>query len=104
MDITNQRTQIELKIIEKSVKDEDFRNALIRYPKATIEIEFGVKLPESVNIQILEEESQTFYLVLPYIPKNETEMELSEVELASVAGGDTIWSWVTKCESYESPC
>lgn len=75
MDITNQRTQIELKIIEKSVKDEDFRNALIRYPKATIENEFGVKLPESVNIQILEEETQTFYLVLPYIPKNENEME-----------------------------
>jgi len=81
------------KLIEKALKDEAFRKLLIDSPAEAIEIETGVKIPESVNIRILEEDPQTIYLVLPYIPSTEAESELSEAELTDVAGGVlTVWA------------
>ncbi len=51
-----------------------------------------MKIPEMLIIKVQEEDLDTFYLVLPSIPVQETEMELSEAELESVAGGDDPWT------------
>ena len=90
----NQRQQLEQQLIEKAMKDESFRKQLIENPKEVIEAEFGRKIPEKVKIKILEEDSQTVYLVLPYFPAQDTEMELSESELEEVAGGVTLAPFV----------
>jgi hypothetical protein len=81
------RQQLEQQLIEKALKDESFRKQLIEKPKEVVEIEFGRKIPDSIKLNVLEEDPQTFYLVLPYIPRKDTEMELTEAELESVSGG-----------------
>jgi len=82
-----QRKQLERQIIAKAMKDESFRKLLLEDPKFTLEQEAGMKLPASVNIKILEEDAQTFYLVLPGKINPETEDELTEAELMQVSGG-----------------
>ena len=88
----NQRQQLEQKLIEKAMKDESFRNQLIENPGAAIEAETGMKIPDYILIKVLEEDPQSVYLVLPQLPLQNNEMELSEAELESVAGGNDIWT------------
>ena len=82
-----QRKDLEQMLIEKALKNEDFRKQLIENTKVTIEQEMGMKIPEPMKIKIVEEDPQTIYLVLPYVPAGETQVELSEIELQDVAGG-----------------
>ena len=88
----NQRQQLEQKLIEKAMKDEAFMKHLIESPCAAIEAETGMTIPETMKIKVLEEDPQTVYLVLPQLPIQNNEMELSEAELESVAGGTGIWT------------
>jgi hypothetical protein len=81
-----QRELFEQKLIEKAMKDVSFRQQLIENPIAAIEAETGMKITETMKIIVLEEDPQTVYLVLPQVYNQETEMELSESELESVAG------------------
>ena len=85
--IEKQRKLLEEQLIAKAIKDEAFRKNLLENPKAAIEEETGIKLPESINLKVLEENPLTFYLILPPKINSETEDELSEAELEMVSGG-----------------
>jgi len=85
------REHFEKLILEKAMKDEAFRTELLKNPKMTLEKEIGVKIPESINIRILEEKSDTFYLVLPPSDEKSTDGELTERELQNVAAGGNDW-------------
>jgi hypothetical protein len=85
--IDKQRKQLEEKLIAKAMKDETFRKNLLENPKAAIEEETGIKLPEAINLKVVEENPSTFYLILPPKINPETEDELSEAELEMVSGG-----------------
>jgi hypothetical protein len=85
--INKQRKQLEEKLIAKAMKDETFRKNLLENPKAAIEDETGIKLPESISLKVVEENLSTFYLILPPKINPETEDELSEAELEMVSGG-----------------
>ena len=82
-----QRKQLEQQLIEKTMKDPEFRKRLLDNPKSVIEEETGVELPLSVNFKILTEDPQTVYLVLPFIPAQPDQPELTEAELEMIAGG-----------------
>jgi len=82
-----QRKQLEEKLIAKATKDETFRANLLSSPKETLETELGISIPDAINVKVLEEDKNSFYLVLPPIINPETEDELSEVELEMVSGG-----------------
>ncbi len=84
----NPRQQLQQKLIEKSMKDENFRKQLIENPSATIESETSIKIQESIKIKVLEEDNNSFYIILP-AQNNETEDELTDSELEHVAGGYT---------------
>ncbi len=88
-----QRHQLEQQLIEKAMKDESFRKQLIENPGAAIEAETGMKIPETVNIKVLEEDPQTVYLVLPQLPSQNGEIELSEADLQRVAGGEEYYTF-----------
>ena len=97
----NQRQQFEQQLIEKAMKDESFRKQLIENPGAAIEAVLERKIPESIKINVLEEDANTVYLILPQVSNQNSEMELTDAELNAVAGG--AWSWEV-CETLEGGC
>lgn len=87
------RQEIEEKLIARAWQDESFKQELISNPRSAFEKE-GITLPENIEVRVVEESPNTFYLVLPVRPSETA--ELSEAELESVAGGRiTINVW--KC-------
>ena len=75
-------------LIQRSAQDENLRRRLLEDPKSAVEQEIGAKLPEGIEIRVVEETPETIYLVLP--PTGSTSQrgnELSDRELEAVAGG-----------------
>jgi hypothetical protein len=92
------RNELEAKIIAKAWQDKAYKQELLSNPKATFSQELGQSLPDDVEIQVIEENPTTLYLVLPMKPEVENGEELSEEQLESVAGGwcDTIFKEIGK--------
>ena len=72
-------------ILGRAADDAEFRTRLIADPKATLNEEFGVNLPDSFAISVHEDSSTHVHLVLP--PTKElNESELRAVRAAHVGG------------------
>ena len=78
---------MERRLIEKSSEDEAFRRRLMEDPKGAVEQELGTRLPEGVEVRVVQESAQTIYLVLPSASPIGGGAELSDSELEGVAGG-----------------
>ena len=91
------RRDFELQLIEKAWKEDAFRQALRSDPQGAVERALGGKLPAGVQVKVVEESADTFYLVLPASPDAAPSSELSDQELDRVAGG-----WTGTCDSCES--
>ncbi|MBD2387099.1 NHLP leader peptide family RiPP precursor [Cylindrospermum sp. FACHB-282] len=80
---------LEAKIIARAWKSEEYKQELLNNPKAVIEREFDIQIPEEVTVQILEETPTNLYFVLPMRPEitDGNLAEISEKELTSIAGG-----------------
>ena len=59
------RAEMERRLIERSLRDDAFRQSLLADPKAAVEEELGRRLPEEVQVRAVEETADTVYLVLP---------------------------------------
>ncbi|AEF42693.1 NHLP leader peptide family RiPP precursor [Hoyosella subflava] len=79
------RTEVIDRVVSKAQSDSDFRRALLSDPAAAVSQELGVEWPSDVSLRIVEESPQEVCIVLPPAPKSDA--ELSEDELAAVAGG-----------------
>jgi hypothetical protein len=96
MEADKTKAQFEQRLIEKAMKDDGFRHQLLDNPRETIGLELGIKIPESIQIHVVQEDPTSVYLVLP--PKHDQQGdELSEAELAGVAGGTDVWSEGDQC-------
>jgi hypothetical protein len=96
------RTEMERRLVERSLQDGAFRRRLLEDPRAAVEEELGTRLPEGVRVVAVEETPDTIYLVLPGAsPLGGEGGELSDGELEAVAGGST-WTEQT-CASCD-PC
>jgi hypothetical protein len=49
----------------RAMRDEQFRQSLLRDPKGTLERELGAKIPAGVSIQVHEETENTVHVVVP---------------------------------------
>jgi hypothetical protein len=88
------RAEMERRVIQRSLQDENFRQQLIADPKATMEQELGVRLPAGVQVQAVEETADTIYLVLPSVsPLVGEGGEIPDQELETVAGGSDTYTW-----------
>jgi hypothetical protein len=82
------RNELEAKVIAQAWQDEEFKQELLSHPRATIIREWGLKdLPDNIDIKVIEENSNTLYMVLPMKPVTTNGEELSEEQLEAIAGG-----------------
>ena len=96
-----ERAELERRLIERSLQDEEFRQRLLGDPKAAVERELGARLPDSIEIRAVEETAETIYLVLPTASAVGEGGELSDRELEEVAGGGTEYACQTNlCDYY----
>ena len=84
-DQSNQYQQL----IAKCWADEDFKQRLLNNPAETLKAE-GMELPEGVRVQVVENTSQDFTLVIPARPT-----DLSDEELGGAHGGSSCYlCWI----------
>jgi len=76
------RKDLEIHLITRALKDEAFKQELLANPKPVVEKELGAKLPEELEINVLEETEDTLYMVLPCNPYE----GVSEEELKATLG------------------
>ncbi len=60
--------ELQTQIIEKAWADEDFKKKLIANPIAALKEVFGLDIPSNINVEVLEETADKYYLVLPQNP------------------------------------
>jgi hypothetical protein len=82
--------EFESQLVARALRDEAFARELRANPRGTIERELGrlqpgAKLPEHVEIRVVEESPTTMYLVLPARPGGPE--PLSDEDLEAAAGG-----------------
>ena len=80
------RQDLEAQVIDRAMKDDTFRQELLRDPKGVFARELGMNMPEHITVQVLEESPSTVYLVLP-APVSGVGAQMSDAELENVAGG-----------------
>lgn len=85
------RKDLEIHLITRALKDEDFRKELIANPKAVIENELGTKLPEDLEIKVLEETEDTVYMVLPCNPYEGVSEEELQASLGMTYEDVALW-------------
>ena len=82
------RAEVERRLVQRSLQDEEFRQRLLDDPKGTLEQEIGSGLPEGVQVRMVEESADTIYLVLPSASAvGEGGGSLSDEALEAVSGG-----------------
>ena len=91
------RAEVERTLVQRSLEDESFRQKLLDDPRGTLEQELGTQLPEDVEVRVVEEGSDTIYLVLPSVSAGGQGGSLSERDLEAVAGAGAI-----PAETYEN--
>jgi hypothetical protein len=96
------REAFEARLIEKAWKDDAFRRALVRDPRGAVERELGGKLPAGLQVKVLAETPDTFYLVLPANPDRAPAGQLTDQQLEAVAGG--AWTDPTCAASCGGSC
>ncbi|MCY4613718.1 MAG: NHLP leader peptide family RiPP precursor [Nitrospira sp.] len=73
--------EIRSHLTEKAAADSDFRQQLVADPKGAINREFGITIPDSMDVRVHQSDMQTIHLALP-----PTE-NLTEEQLEAVAAG-----------------
>ena len=82
-----ERSEVERRLVQRSMEDEDFRQKLLDDPKGALEQELGIGLPEGVEVRVVQESADTIYLVLPSASAVGEGGDLSDEALEEVAGG-----------------
>jgi len=82
------RGQLWDKIVEQAAKNPKYLQQLTADPRGLMEKQLGASIPKSVNIKVVEESADTYYIVLPAMAKEGA--ELSDSDLEKVAGGGTV--------------
>lgn len=65
MSLYDQRKNFEAELVDKALKDDRFRQALLADPKGALEREWGVTLPPDMQISVHQESRNHLHVVLP---------------------------------------
>lgn len=92
--------QLRAQVLERAQTDQAFRQELIQNPRQALSESTGLNIPDTIQIEVLEETPTQFYLVLPPAALS-VGGELSSAELEGVAGG---WSGTAACSGFTYNC
>jgi hypothetical protein len=76
------RRELEAQVVARAWADESFRERLRTDPHGAVAEVTGVEVPESIEIEVLEETPEKGYLVIPV-----NRVEISDEQLDAAAGG-----------------
>ena len=68
-------------LTDKAVENLEFRQQLLADPKSVIQEEFGVTIPDNINVVVHESDMQTVHLALPPNPV------MDEEQLEAISAG-----------------
>ena len=77
------RRELEAQIVARARADEEFRERLRSDPHGAVAEVTGVAVPESIEIEVVEETPEKGYLVIPL-----NRVEISDEQLDVAGGGD----------------
>jgi hypothetical protein len=80
------RRELEAKVVARAWADPGFHERLKADPRAAVQEETGLVVPEGIEIEVLEETAEQAYLVIPV-----DRVAVSEEELEAVSGGNSPW-------------
>ena len=78
-------------IAARCYQDAAFAEKLRANPRATLEEVCGRKLPESLTIEVHENDGRTWHVPLPDALPGASDYSLSDKQLGTVSGGFEIW-------------
>ena len=84
--MASSRSEMEDRLQERLASDPSFREAFKADPRGAVEQTFGLGIPASVTIKVVENTPDTYYIVLPDASTG-SEQALSDTDLEGVAGG-----------------
>src|SRR5687767_16034837 len=73
-------------IISKCWGDADFKKRFVSDPKKVL-AEYGMEVPEGINVKVVENTDDTMYLTLPPKPDRSEESRVGDNQLDAVSGG-----------------
>ena len=79
-------SQIERQVIAQALVDPAFRDRLMADPKAVM-AEKGLEIPTDIQINVVKETPNTYYLVLPSLDLPQSGSGLTDAQLEAVVGG-----------------
>lgn len=86
--LINPQQNIETRVLSKAKEDPEFNQRLLINAKEVFEQELGQRLPESLQIEALQQSPQKLYILLPMAWDELAQSQmLSEEELEAVSGG-----------------
>lgn len=62
------RQDLENEVLERAVKDPQFREQLKGDPRGTVDRNFGFQVPPEITVEVLAETPSKVYLILPRLP------------------------------------
>jgi hypothetical protein len=98
MPATWTRGQLADSIVEQAKKNPKYYEMLMTDPRGLMEKQLGTEIPKNVNIKVLQETEDTYYIVLPAFVKEGG--ELSDADLEKVAGGVASVKGDASCQAY----
>ena len=73
-------SELGARLTERASIDGDFRSRLLSDPKAAVQEELGVEVPDEVDIKVHENDMQTVHVALPAT-------DLAEEQLEAISAG-----------------
>lgn len=84
---TGHARDLEGRVVAQAMQDPAFRARVVAEPKAVF-AEMGLHIPAEVQIQVMQETAEQYYLVLPAMERMDGGgTSLSDADLEAVAGG-----------------
>lgn len=68
-------------LIQRAAEDSDFRRTLISDPRGTVYHEFGIEVPEHIEVRVHQSDMRTVHIALPPDPV------LDEEQLEAISAG-----------------